>query len=53
MRKVENGRDRLLDLRREAERSNRQGTYHRLVAVFDQIDRCTTGWRARPLQAAA
>lgn len=35
-----NGRQPVLD----AERSNRQGTYHRLLAVYDRFDMYATGW---------
>jgi hypothetical protein len=42
--KVEAERDRLRYQHAEAERSNRQGTYHRLLAVLDRFDMYATGW---------
>jgi hypothetical protein len=37
-------RDRLAFQHAEQERSNRQGTYHRLLAVLDRFDIYATGW---------
>ena len=36
--------DRLRQEHREAERSNRQGTYHRTLAVLDRLDMFATGY---------
>jgi hypothetical protein len=42
--KVQAELDRLRAEHREAERSNRQGTYHRTLAVLDRLDMFATGY---------
>lgn len=42
--KVEAENERLREAHREAERQNRQGTYHRMLAVLDRFDTLATGY---------
>jgi hypothetical protein len=42
--KVKAENERLRDQHREAERQNRQGTYHRMLAMFDRLD----AWSRNP-----
>ena len=42
--KVSGELEKLRQANREAERSNRQGTYHRLLAVLDRLDMFATGY---------
>ena len=42
--KVEAENSRLREAHREAERQNRQGTYHRMLAVLDRFDTLATGY---------
>lgn len=45
--KIQGELDRLREEYREAERSNRQGTYHRMLAVLDRMDMWATGYPAQ------
>jgi hypothetical protein len=42
--KIEAENERLREANRESERQNRQGTYHRMLAVLDRFDTIATGY---------
>jgi hypothetical protein len=44
MRKAREETERLREQHREAERQNRQGTYHRMIAMMNRLERFATGF---------